>query len=392
MKDVFLPEECLTVPCNEHQLIIVTSVSDSISQYVIGVPSTESLLLLRFYYHIKSSIIELKEKSRVSKGILNCSPTAFACVDKVYYTLCVNSSENQFMVYVIDNIDNFQEVSFNPILDNFGILTLPVTDVSSMSGIADSDSNYILFVGGSVLSVINIDESIFDSTNFDACTEKIYRLSSRNTSEIDIVIPYLLYCERDYGVIDIRDIESSEPLQYDYNVTGYPVVCRNGDTVVGEVTIFVNTVNNTLQYNGKNFSIPGHQILPKTSLCFVTGENLFYVYSDRVLGTVLVSLHNGNFCMLFSEVCEWSHCVFRVVDDRYFFFFEQYNDTYIRLRLHDVLDRNFVSESALNYTASLTHLISLPSSPSNWLAIILGTVFGALLLLVVIIVILNIKK
>ncbi len=372
VEGVFLPDECTVVPCSEHLLINTTALSDATVQYVIGVPSVQSLLLLRFYYHVKSHVFELKEKVIASKGIMDCNPTAVTFVNEVYFTLCVNGSESEFLVYRI-NLEDFSDVIFSQIIDHFSTLNLPIADVAALSGILD---NFILFVGGRELIVINTDDYTFERNYFDECTREIYQISPRNTSEMEDAIPFLLYCDSDYGVIDVLEVDSSDPLRYYYNKTGYPVVCRDQDTVVSEVAIFADSMNNTLKHNANNFTLPGRQILPKTSLCFAVENTLFYLYSDRVLGSVMVSLQGDDLRVLFSEVCKWSGCSFRVVEDRYVLLTEQFNDTNARLRVYDVLQQDFVSENTVNASTSLMLLIALPQPPPNWLAINLGSIFG----------------
>ncbi len=141
----------------------------------MGVPTVQSLLLLRFHYHVESHLFELVEKATVNRGIVqySCNPTAIVSLKEEYYTLCVNNSDNRLIVLEINNLDKFSDVTFNPVLESFVDINLPITDISVVTRRLKL---YILFVGGSELTAIDIEGFDVHSQNFEDCTGSIYRM------------------------------------------------------------------------------------------------------------------------------------------------------------------------------------------------------------------------
>ena len=378
---IFLPEECTNVPCNEHQLVITKALdNNSTIQYVIGVPTVQSLLLLRFHYHVESYIFELVEKATVNRGIVqyNCNPTAIVSLKEVYYTLCVNNSNDRLIVLVIDNLERFSDVTFNLIGRSVDVNLLPITDISVVTR---QSKLYILFVGGSELTAIDIGVGDFHSQNFADCTGTIYRMHLRNDTKTDDTIPYLLYCNENYGSIDIED-DFNPPLSYYYNETGYPVICQERDAIVAQITIFKDGVNSILQHDSKNFTLPGQEISLKESSCFGFQDALLYVYSDQDLGTIIVDLQKQILRELLIEKCQSLFCSSTVLNNRYVVLKEQYSDSNTILRLYDMLQQKFVSETGIGHTTSLIQLIELPQ-PEKLASIIIGSIIGVVVLSII---------
>ena len=394
---IFLPEECTNVPCNEHQLVI-TKVLDNNStiQYVIGVPTVQSLLLLRFHYHVQSHIFELVEKATVNRGIVqyNCNPTAIVSLKEVYYTLCVNNSNDRLIVLVIDNLERFSDVTFNLIGRSVDVNLLPIMDISVVTR---QSKLYILFVGGSELTAIDIGVGDFHSQNFADCTGTIYKMRLRNTTKTDETIPYLLYCNENYGLIEIED-DFNPPLSYYYNETGYPVICKKEDTIVAEITILNDGVNTILRHDGKNFTLPGQAISLEESSCFGFKDALLYVYSDQDLGTIIVYLQKQILRELLIVKCQPLICSSSVLNNRYVLLKQKYSDSNITLILYDMQQQKFVSETSIEHTTSLIQLLELPqpqeADTSGSISIIIGSIIGgggggALLSIVVVIAIIG---
>ncbi len=356
---IFLPEECTNVPCNEHQLVITKALdNNSTIQYVIGVPTVQSLLLLRFHYHVQSHIFELVEKATVNRGIVqyNCNPTAIVSLKEVYYTLCVNNSENRLIVLEIDNLEKFSDVTFNSVLESLVDINLPITDISVVTR---QSKLYILFVGGSELTAIDIGVFDFHSQNFVDCTEIIYRMRLRNDTKSDDTIPYLLYCSENYGLIDIED-DFNPPLSYYYNETGYPVICQERDAIVAQITVFKDGVNSILRHNGTNFTLPGQAISLEDSSCFGFEDTLLYVYSDQDLGTVIVHLQKHILRELLIVKCQPLIYSSSVLNNRYVLQKQEYSDSNITLILYDMQQQKFVAETAIEHSTSLIQLLELP--------------------------------
>ena len=374
---IFLPAECSLVSC-EYKLV---KIDTSTGQYLFGVPSIQSVLLLRFLYVTNSRLLKLTEAAVVSTGIerWGCNPTSILQLGEYFYTLCVDASGESLRPLRIDNLNNFGDVSFNPATDDWIMLiTFPVPDISVLSQ-SEAGYEYILLVSGKSLVVIDEQSNSFTGTFFPECISTINRLQLRNSSEIDSdEVPYLLYCEQNYAWVNVADIDEP-PRQYFYSDTGYPIVCQENDIIITVLTIS----NSTLEYEEVSIPLPGQDILLENSMCFGAKENLFFLYTDTKIGTVLIDLLEGGTPHYLSNVfCKSASCTPpRVFVNRYILLEDNYSVDNVTLKLYDTQKQNFVSVARLNYTSSLKHLLefSQPNISNHQTNIIIGcSVVGGL--------------
>ena len=388
---VFLPTECSLVSC-EYKLVRIDTAT---GQYLFGVPSIQSVLLLRFLYVTNSRLLKLTEAAVVSTGIerWGCNPTSILQLGEYFYTLCVDASGERLRPLRIDNLNDFGDVSFNPATDDWIMLiTFPVPDISVLSQ-SEAGYEYILLVSGKNLVVIDEQSNSFTITSFPECISTINRLQLRNSSEIDSdEVPYLLYCEQNYVWVNVVDI-NEPPRQYFYSDTGYPIVCQENDVIITVLTITTNGSNITLEYEGVSIPLPGQDILLDNSMCFGAKENLFFLYTDTKIGTILIDLLEGGIPHYLSDVlCKSTSCTPpRVFLNRYILLEDNYSVDNVTLQLYDTQKQNFVSVARLNYTSSLKHLLEFSQPNFNnhlrELKIIGGTVGTALLIIICILVI-----
>ena len=390
---VFLPTECSLVPC-EYKLI---KIDTSTGHYLFGIPSIQSVLLLRFLYNEHSRLFKLTEAAVVQTGLdrWGCNPTSFLQLDECFYTLCVDASRERLRPLQIDNLNDFGDVSFNHVTDDWIMPKMfPVPDISVLNQ-SEAGYEYILFVSGRSLFVIDREAGSFASTFFPECNSTINRLQLRNSTEIDSdEVPYLLYCEQNYAWVNVADIDDP-PRQYFYSNTGYPVVCQENDIIITVLTITTNGSNSTLKFKELLIPLPGQDILLENSMCFRTKEILFFLYTDIKLGTFLINLledrtpHN----LLDHTICQTTSCTPpRVFRNRYILL--ECNDSVdnVTLKVYDMLKQNFVRIVRLNYTSSLKHLLEFfqPDINDLQINIIIGCSVpgGGLLLLLGLIVLL----
>ena len=386
---VFLPTECSLVPC-EYKLIKIDATT---GQYLFGVPSVQSVLLLRFLYNKHSRLFKLTEAAVVHTGIdrWGCNPASILQLGEYFYTLCVDTSRERLRPLRIDNLNDFGDVSFNLATDDWIMpIIFPVPDISVLNQ-SEAGYEYILFVSGRSLIIIDEEADSFTGTSFPECNSTINRLQLRNSTGIDSdEVPYLLYCEQNYAWVNVADTD--EPLrQYFYSDTGYPVVCQENDIIITVLTITTNGSNSSLQYKDMLIPLPGHDILLENSMCFGTKRNLFFLYTDTNMRTILINLlEDGTVRYLFDIICQSTSCTPpRVFMNRYILLENIYSVNNVTMNLYDTLKQNFVTSARFNYTSSLKHLLefSQPNFNSYQIEIIGGTVGAVLLIIICILVI-----
>ena len=385
--NVFLPAECSLAACDSHMLVKKEMLNESsVVQYLIGVPANQSMLLLRFIYETTLQLFEMVERVVTNQGISDCSPTSVVQLNKQYYTLCVNQVEHNFQVLRIDSLDDLSQASFNPITDKPIHMALPITAISVLDYI-QFDIVRLLLANGPILTIVSVELFVKISYPITECVGIIHQLKLRNNSFIDIypTIPYLIYCETNYVVLDTRS--SDDPIAHYYNETGYPVICTNEiGSIVAEIAINKSDFNRTIHYRGMTIIIPGQEIDLEKSICFGVEEKLFYLYSDSILGAVFVNLETGNWTFLSSLSAIRTNP--QVFDNRYVLLEEVFSGSNVTLRLFDVLVQEFVSVVNMDHASNFVQLLQLPQQKPaeeglTTVYVILIGVFSSIILLLI---------
>ncbi len=383
--NVFLPAECSLAPCDSHMLFKKEMLNESVVQYLIGVPANQSMVLLRFIYETTLQLFEMVEKVVANQGIADCSPTSVVQLHEQYYTLCVNEVNTNLQILNIDSLDDLSQVSFNPITDKPIHMAFPITGISVLDYI-QFDVVRLLFVNGPILTIVNVELFEKSSSPIIECVGIIHQLKLRNNTDIDSTIPYLIYCETNYIVLDTRSSDDPSVISsHYYNETGYPLICSNeNDSTVAEIAVIKSDFNSTIHYRGRKIIVPGQAINLEKSACFGIKEKLFYLYSDSSLGAFLVNLETGNLSSLSGIRTNP-----QVFDNRYILLEEVFSASNETLRMFDVLVQDFVSVINLDHASNFVQLLQLPQKPAKGLTteyiILIG--IGVLILLIVVAVI-----
>ncbi len=387
-KDVFIPPECNVAPCNAHFVNKKRFINETVFEFVLGVPAINSMLLLQFLYNLKSRQFSLTRDVVIKNGLVNnqYSPTATGYVAEDYMTLCINLVNKTGNILFLD----LSSETFNSAIDiQFKNISFPIEDISFLDyPFSERGINNIFFpIGRKKLAMV-------DPGNYEAyawlvpdCDGTIHKLKLRNDTNIDTAIPYLIYCDTNYVLVDFVYFDTPYFVSsHFYYETGYPLVCRNEkDSIVAEVTVFKNYFNVTINYDGSNTSIPGLDIDLRKSSCFGLKTKLFYLYFDAKEGVVLFDLVARNWSVL---ECQYQ-CNFKLFANRYILLEEVYNVNNVSLRLFDSLTLKFVSKLITNNTSDISYLLSLPSLPRklDLQTILLVSIGGSVLLIIVTLVI-----
>ena len=351
------------MPC-KHQLVKIEPLNETTTQYLIGVSSVQSMLLLRFLFDINTRHFELQEKAVVNRGIVNkynCNPTSTVLLNEDLYTLCANAAEGRLRPLKVSDFNSFRDTSFNVITDRWIAVTYPIRDVSVVSH-SEAGLEYILFGSGNDLTVINPKVHEFRKKPFPECRWTINKLQLRNDTNIDFTIPYLVYCDYNYGSVNINDLNQFLG-PYSYSETGYPIVCQMNNSIIASLTVATSGHMSTLHYGEISFHLPGQNILLENSVCFGSGGELFYLYTDLNLGTVLFDLHKNNSRQYSS--CQRRECFFpRVFQDYFVLLEEQYSNDSVTLRLFNAIDQQLVADATVTHSAEPqhVHLLTFPES------------------------------
>ena len=353
--NVFLPAECSLAPCDSHMLFKKEVLNESFVQYLIGVPANQSMVMLRFLYETTLQLFEMVEKVIANQGIADCSPTSVVQLHEQYYTLCVNEVDNNLQVRAINSLGNLSQVRFNPITDI--PMALPITGISVLDYF---DIVRLLLANGPILTIVNVGLLEKRSYPITECVGIIHQLKLRDITDIYSTIPYLIYCETNYIVLDTLSSDDPSVISsHYYNETGYPVICSNENgSIVAEIAIIQSDFNSTIHYRGKEIIIPGQEIDLKKSVCFGVEKKLFYLYSDFTLGAFLVNLETGNWIVLSSLSAIRTNP--QVFDNRYVLLEEVFSGSNVTLRLFDVLVQEFVSVVNMDHASNFVQLLQLP--------------------------------
>ena len=379
--NVFLPAECSLAPCDSHMLFKKEVLNESFVQYLIGVPANQSMVMLRFLYETTLQLFEMVEKVIANQGIADCSPTSVVQLHEQYYTLCVNEVDNNLQVRAINSLGNLSQVRFNPITDI--PMALPITGISVLDYF---DIVRLLLANGPILTIVNVGLLEKRSYPITECVGIIHQLKLRDITDIYSTIPYLIYCETNYIVLDTRSSDDPSVISsHYYNETGYPLICSNeNDSTVAEIAVIKSDFNSTIHYRGRKIIVPGQAINLEKSACFGIKEKLFYLYSDSSLGAFLVNLETGNLSSLSGIRTNP-----QVFDNRYILLEEVFSASNETLRMFDVLVQDFVSVINLDHASNFVQLLQLPQKPAKGLTteyiILIG--IGVLILLIVVAVI-----
>ena len=352
--NVFLPTQCSLAPCDAHMLFKKEMLNESFVQYLIGVPANQSMVLLRFLYETTLQLFKMVERVVVNQGITDCSPTSVVQLNEQYYTLCVNEVNTNLQILRIDSLDDLSQVSFNPVTNKQ--MALPITGISVLDYIQFSVVR-LLLANGPILTIVNVELFEKSPSSITECVGIIHQLKLRNNTDIDSTIPYLLYCETNYVLLDTWS--SDDPIvisSHYYNETGYPVICTNeNDSTVAEIfAIIKSDFNSTIHYGGNKIIIPGQAIDLETSACFGIEEKLFYLYSDSKLGAFLVNLETGKWSFLSSPSAIRTKP--QVFDNHYILLEEVFSASNVTLRMFDVLVQDFVVAN-VDHTSNFVRLI-----------------------------------